>query len=106
MQVTLFKALKSIKVDDDAATAVVASLAEHVDIMIGDANKGLEAKTDGLKAEINALQTVISTQYGAMRDSLQDVKASQSRQTTFLGAMIAIVGVAIAAGPIVAKFIH
>ena len=106
MQVTLFKALKSIKVEDDAATAVVASLEEHVEAMIGDSTRALEAQLKGISAENSAFKSIISTQIDVVRDALQDVKASQSRQTTFLGAMIAIVGLAIAASPIVAKFIH
>lgn len=44
MQVALFKALQSIKIDDDRATAVVDSLEAYMKVRVEDAVKPLEAK--------------------------------------------------------------
>lgn len=92
MQVTLFKALKSVNIDDAQATAVVDQLEEHLEKMIGDATKGLEAKLDatriGLEAKLDA----------------------QSKQLNFTNVLLGIVGlgvpVAVAIGPAIAKLVH
>ena len=55
--------------------------------MIGDATKNLEAKIDSMKESMNA-------QFGAQRTMM-----------TLMGFVLGIIGLAIAAGPIVAKFI-
>jgi hypothetical protein len=40
----LYQALKSIKIADEQASAVVAALEEHIAMKISDATKGLEAQ--------------------------------------------------------------
>ena len=71
--------------DDDRATLAIEKLEEHFESMIRDATKAVEAKLDATLSNIEAMQQV------------------QSRRTAFLGAMIAIVGIAFAAGPFIAK---
>jgi hypothetical protein len=44
MQIPLYQALKSIKIADEQASAVVAALEEHIAMKISDATKGLEAQ--------------------------------------------------------------
>ncbi|WP_157080779.1 hypothetical protein [Methylobacterium variabile] len=48
MQLTLFKALQSLKLDDDTATKVVEAFEEHITMKVTDANAKLEAQ---LKAQ-------------------------------------------------------
>ncbi len=44
MHITLYQALKSVKIGDDQAAKVVGTLEEHIAVKITEANKGLEAK--------------------------------------------------------------
>ncbi len=67
MQVTLFKALKSVKIDDTLATAVVEQLEDYVATKIAEVtekleaqNKGLESKIDSMRWQIGLLSTVIA----------------------------------------------
>ncbi len=77
MHIALFKALQSIKVSDDQATAVVEALEEYMAMKIKEANAGLEAQ---LKA--------------------------QNKIIGALGAIIAIGVLLSAVAPIIAKYVH
>lgn len=83
MQVTLFKALKSIKVGDDQATAVVEQLEEFMALKIKEANAALEAQNKALESKIDGLKT----------------------QLTILNIMLGVISLASLAGPILAKLI-
>lgn len=48
MQITLFKALKSVSISDEQATEVVNAVEEYFAVKINEANKGIEAQ---LKAQ-------------------------------------------------------
>lgn len=56
MQVLLFRALKDANVPDDTAATVVKAIEEHVDMAVGQANKALEGKLDGVKTSIDGLR--------------------------------------------------
>ena len=91
MQVTLFKALKSVNIDDTLATAVVDQLEEYVAVKIADATKNLEAQNKGLEAQIKGLETSI----GGLK-----------WQIGLFSAVVALAALIAGAGPVVAKFIH
>ncbi|WP_333574083.1 hypothetical protein [Sphingomonas sp.] len=55
MEVLLFRALKSANIDEETAAKVVEALEEHIDVAIGQANKALEAKLDGIKMSVDAV---------------------------------------------------
>jgi len=95
MQITLFKALKSISIDDASATAVVDQLEDHVEVMISTAIKPLEAQNKALESKIDSLRS----QLDAKTDSLRN-------QLTFTNVLLAIIGLGIVAAPIIAKLIH
>lgn len=84
MQITLFKALKSISIDDASATAVVDQLEDHVETMISNAIKPLEAQNKALESKIDSLRN----------------------QLTFTNVLLAIIGLGIVAAPIIAKLVH
>ena len=84
MQITLFKALQSIKIHDDQAEAVVARLELHVESVMNNNIKAVEAKLVGMQATLDAMKM----------------------QINFIGIMLGIIGLAIAAGPIVAKLMR
>ena len=95
MQVALFKALKSINIDDDRATEVVTQLEEHLENMIGDATKKLEGKFNGLEAKLDAIK------------SGQEAQRSQITMFSILiGAIGILMTVAVAIAPTLAKFAH
>ena len=76
MQVTLFKALQSIKIDDDTATAVVDDLEDYMKGRMEDAVKPLSDQIAGLR-----------------------------NQLSLFGVLIFFVGFMIAAGPSIAKLV-
>jgi K+/H+ antiporter YhaU regulatory subunit KhtT len=59
MEVLLFRALKSANIDDDTAAKVVEALEEHIDMVVGQANKALEAKLDGMKFNMDSMKMSI-----------------------------------------------
>lgn len=83
MQVTLFKALKSVKMSDDQATAVVEQLEEFMALKIKEANAALEAQNKALESKIDGMKT----------------------QLTILSFMLGVISLAVLAGPILAKLI-
>ena len=88
MQLTLFKALKSINIEDDRATAVVGTMETHVSQIVNEAareaTRPLELRLVSLEAKLDA----------------------QRAQIAFTGTLLAIIGLAIAAGPIILRFVH
>lgn len=61
IQITLFKALRSAKVGNDDATAVVEELEGHIAMKITDATAPLIAKLDSTQREIASLKWMIGT---------------------------------------------
>lgn len=63
MQISFFKALKSVKINDDLATEVVNSLEEYVSMTVKEATAPIMAKLDSIeasnKARFAALQWTI-----------------------------------------------
>ena len=84
MQIPLFRALQGIKVADDEAETVVDRLEAHVESVVNNSIKAVEAKLASLQASLDSLRF----------------------QIQFFGFMLGVIGLAIAAGPIVAKFIR
>ena len=91
MQITLFRALQGIKVDDDEAEGVVDRLETHVESVVNNNIKAVEGRLTVLEGRMVSMQASID----ALRFQIQ-----------FVGAMLGVVGLAIAAGPLVTKFIH
>ena len=84
MQITLFRALQGVKIADDEAETVVYRLEAHVEGVVNNNIKAVEAKLSGLQASVDALRF----------------------QIQFFGVMLGVIGLAIAAGPVVLKFIR
>ncbi len=61
MQITLFRALKTISLDDETAEKVVEAVEEHIEMAVGQAVKPLENKIDTLMVQITALSAKIDT---------------------------------------------
>lgn len=66
MNVILFRALKNANVSDDDAGRVVNALERHIDLAVGDANKALEGKLDGVKASIDGLKFYLQIMTGVV----------------------------------------
>lgn len=67
MHLPLFKALKSLTLDDDRATEVVTSVEEHIAMKIHEANAGL-------RADIKALDATVKGDVGSLRSEIQSLK--------------------------------
>jgi hypothetical protein len=61
MQVTLFRALQSIKLDDDKAEQTVDAIEEHIAMKITEANAALVAEIKSLNAQIIALRWLVGS---------------------------------------------
>jgi hypothetical protein len=55
VQLTLFKALRSVNMPTDEATTVVRSIESHIAVKVTEANKALEGKLDGMNIKINIM---------------------------------------------------
>jgi hypothetical protein len=84
MQITLFRALQRIKIGADEAQAVVDRLETHVESVVNNNIKAVEGKLAGIQASLDALRF----------------------QMQIFAVMLGVIGLAIAAGPIVARFVR
>ncbi len=84
MRITLFRALQGINIPDDRAAAVVDQLETHVESVVNNNIKAVEGKLAGFQATLDAIRS----------------------QLQFVSLMLGVIGLAIAAGPIVARFIR
>lgn len=57
MEVLLFRALTEANIDPDTAQRVVDALEEHIDVAVGQANKALEGKLDGINSRFDGIKT-------------------------------------------------
>ena len=102
MHVSLFKALKSIKITDESATGVVEDMQRYVESVV-------TYNIQAVQGDLAALRGEVRGELAAMRGEMRGLAAAieaLKHQVTLMGVLIGIVGLAIAAGPIVAKFIH
>jgi hypothetical protein len=60
-QLSLFKALQSIKLQDDTATVVIAQVEDFIVRKVEDAHKGLEAELAALTNQIKARTWILGT---------------------------------------------
>jgi hypothetical protein len=60
MQISLYQALKSIKIGDEQAADVVQSLEEHIAVKISDATKGIEAQLRALTWLMGFIGTMLA----------------------------------------------
>lgn len=81
MQLTLFKALRNIKMSDAQATDVVEAIEEHIAVKVTEANKALEAKVDSVRTTMTVWFSV---------------------QT----ALLAVIGLAVASAPVWTKMVQ
>jgi hypothetical protein len=98
MQITLFKALRSLKLNEVEATAVVESLEQHVESVVNTHIRTVESKLAGLEGKLTGLEGKMT----GLQTSMDAIRI----QLNFVSVMIGIVGLAMAAAPIVAKFIR
>jgi hypothetical protein len=91
MQITLFRALQGINTPGVQAAGVVAGLEAHVEAVANNNIKAVEGRMAAMEGKLTGLQA-----------SLDALKA----QIQFLSIMLGVIGLAIAAGPTVARFIR
>ena len=113
MHVSLFKALKSIKITDESATGVVEDMQRYVESVLTYNIQAVQGDLAALRGEVRgdlaALRGEMRGELAAVRGELKGLAAGMEalkHQVTLMGVLIGIVGLAIAAGPIVAKFIR
>ena len=102
MEITLFRALKSISIDDDIAEKVVEAVEEHIEMAVGQAVKPLENKIDTLKAQIDTLVVQISTLASKIDSVDKGMSTSITALKWWLGSVTGIITI-IALGTGMAK---
>lgn len=74
MQLDLYKALKSINIEEPLVTAAVQAMEAHIDNRISQVSQPILAKLDALQAgtatRLDALQAVTATRFDALQSSL------------------------------------
>ena len=91
MQITLFRALKSLKLDDVQAAAVVSQLEQHVESAVNANIKAVQGEIKSVQGELVGLRAAID----ALRNQMNSISV-----------MMGVIGLAIAAAPIIAKFVR
>ena len=102
MHVTLFKALKSIKVSDEAASAVVDDIERHVESVVNNNIKAVQADLAAFRGEFKGELAAMRGEFKGLALGIEALK----HQNILISLLISIVGLAVAVGPIVAKFIR
>ena len=78
MQVTLFRALKSANIDDEAAAKAVAVVEEQIDMAVGRAIEPLRQQIAGLELKLDqkmgALENRIDSGLKGMQPSIDGLK--------------------------------
>ena len=106
MHVTLFKALKSIKVSDEAASAVIDDIERHVESVVNNNIKAVQADLAAFRGEFKGELAAMRGEFnGELRGVAAGIEALR-HQNILISLLISIVGLAVAVGTIVAKFIH
>lgn len=103
MQVTLFRALRSVNIDDEIAQKAVEAVEEHIEMAVGQAVKPLENKIDTLMAKIDVLSTKIETVNTGMASAVSNVRADILTLKWLGGATATVIAAAGAAAAIAAK---
>jgi hypothetical protein len=91
MSISLFRALTALEVADGDPPGVVGRLEAHAESIVNNNIKSVEGRMAAMEGKLTGLQASLDP----LRAQLQSV-----------GVMIGIVGLAIAAGPIVARFVR
>jgi septal ring factor EnvC (AmiA/AmiB activator) len=112
MQTTLFRALQGINVPDDQAASVVERLDSHVESVVNTNIKAVEGKIAQVEGKIAQVEGQIAKVEGrviAVEGKLTAVQTTLEAmrvQIQFMTVMLGVIGLAIAAGPVVARFIR
>lgn len=99
VHVTLFKALKSIKITDEAATAVVEDVDRHVENVVNNNIQAVHAELAALRSEVKGDIAALRGEFNGLAAGIESLK----HQNVLISILISIVGLAVAAGPFVAK---
>lgn len=67
MQLDLYAALQSVKIEDDKARAVVDALQEHIAMQISQATQPVLNKLEAIEARMEARNDTLSGKIDAMR---------------------------------------
>jgi len=81
MQLPLFKALKTINIEDEQATEIVDSIEDYIAMKMKEATAPLAADIKGLDAKLGALDTKI----GALQWTIGIIGAVIAIATAFSG---------------------
>lgn len=91
MELSLYKALSSIKIEEPLVDAVIKAMDTHIDAGISRSVIPLLSKLDGLGARIDSLKGELS----AKVDAYADIKTEkQVRNRWIIGTLIGAVGLA------------
>ncbi|MBB5712827.1 hypothetical protein [Sphingomonas xinjiangensis] len=110
MQVSLFRALKSINIDDEIAAKAVEVVEEHIEMSVAGAVKPLENKIDTLVAlvgtqngKIDALATKVESVNLSMQTAVSSMRGDINTLRWLVAATATVIATAGAAVGIVAK---
>ena len=93
MEILLFRALTKANIDNDTAQEVVDAVEEHIDMAVGQANRALEAKLDGMKAAMEAGNA-------GMKATMEAAKSSVDQMRVWLIIVTSIIAICALAGSV------
>jgi len=85
MQLPLFKALKTINIEDEQATEIVDSMEDYIAMKMKEATAPLAARIEGLDAKMDAKLGALDTKIGALQWTIGIIGAVIAIATAFSG---------------------
>ncbi|CDG38953.1 MULTISPECIES: hypothetical protein [Asaia] len=88
MQLPLFKALKTINIEDEQATEIVDSMEDYIAMKMQEATAPLAARIEGLDGRMGALDAklgALDTKIGALQWTIGIIGAVIAIATAFSG---------------------
>ncbi|MEO7117298.1 MAG: hypothetical protein ABIZ18_15765 [Caldimonas sp.] len=100
MELAIYKALKSINIEEHLVDSVINAMEAHFEDRVGRATEPLLAKMDSMKGSMDALKDSLSAEIRAFAtvkteaDKVKELRGQRTRWVvgTFLGTSVSVVG--------------
>ena len=103
MQVSLFRALKSANIEDEAAARAVAVVEEHIDMAVGRAVQPLEQKIAGLELKLDQKFGTLDIKIDS---GLKGIQTSMDGLKWYVIVLGSLMATAVAAGGVLSAYVQ
>ncbi len=100
MQLDIYKALKSINIEEQLVSSVIQSMEAHIDSRISQVAQPILAKLDSVQSALNAVQSTLGAKIDAMAqvksETEKAVELRSQRARWITGTAVAAIGATLA----------